>query len=202
MITDALAAPWAELVPVAEGKRVRTANELAKMPEDGWRYELVAGRLVRMPPPKHRRGRLVALITSTLHVYAEQHQLGHVYTGDTGYNLTQAGEDNDTVLGADVSFVSRERFPPEDVDAPYWQAAPDLAVEIASPSQYRPEMGAKAWLWLTRGARLVWVIWPSRHEVDVWTPEHDVPLTLGMDARLDGADVLPGFSYALADLFA
>ncbi len=106
------------------------------------------------------------------------------------------------MLGADVSFMSLHRVPNEADEATYVRAAPDLAVETASPSQYRPKMGAKAWLWLTRGARLVWVIWPSRHEVDVWTPEHDVPLTLGMDARLDGADVLPGFSYALADLFA
>jgi hypothetical protein len=63
-------------------------------------------------------------------------------------------------------------------------------------------MGAKAWLWLQRGACFVWVVWPTRRQVDVWTPGQEVPMTLSVGDTLDGADVLPGFTYALADLFA
>lgn len=94
-------------------------------------------------------------------------------------------------------------MPPEDRDEDeYIAGPPDLAVEIASPSQFRPEMGAKAWLWLQRGTRLVWVVWPKRRHVDVWTPAQDVPVTLHIGDTLDGADVLRGFTYALADLVA
>jgi hypothetical protein len=63
-------------------------------------------------------------------------------------------------------------------------------------------MGAKAWLWLQRGACFVWVVWPTRRQVDVWTSGQEVPMTLNIGDTLDGADVLPGFTYALADLFA
>jgi Uma2 family endonuclease len=77
-----------------------------------------------------------------------------------------------------------------------------LAVELVSPSQFRPEMSAKAWQWLQRGARLVWVVWPARRQLDVWTPGQDVPLTLSAADSLDGRDVVPGFTCALADLFA
>jgi Uma2 family endonuclease len=126
-----------------------------------------------------------------------------VYVGDTGFDLTAPGEEKETVLGADVAFVRAERLagakPAHDA---YIPGAPDLAVEIASPSQYRPEMGAKAWLWLQRGARLVWVVWPARQEVDLWTPGRDTPVTLRQGASLEGGDILAGFSYPLAELFA
>jgi hypothetical protein len=48
----------------------------------------------------------------------------------------------------------------------------------------------------------VWVVWPTRRQVDVWTSGQEVPMTLNIGDTLDGADVLPGFTYALADLFA
>ena len=54
---DILVAPWAELAPSYRG-RLFTAADLAALPEDGWLYELVAGHIVRMPPPEGRHGRL------------------------------------------------------------------------------------------------------------------------------------------------
>ena len=81
--------------------------------------------------------------------------------------------------------------------------APDLAVEVASPDQHRPEMAQKAQLYLTLGTRLVWVVWPSRRQVDVWRTGSDTPMaTLGTGDILESQDVLPGFSYPVARLFA
>ena len=75
--------------------------------------------------------------------------------------------------------------------------------EVVSPSQYRPEMDAKAQLYLDRGVRLVWIIWPNRQEVDVWRPiSPQAPIAiLSLGDILDGLDVLPGFTCPLADLF-
>ncbi len=206
MIADALVlvAPWAEVAPEYVG-RALTAAELAALPDDGWLYELVEGNLVRMSPPKGRHGYLESEIDGTLRAFVKPRGLGRVYVGETGFDLTLPGESRQTVLGAAVAFLRADRVPPEpegDDDEPYIAGPPDLAVEIASPSQYRPELGAKAWQWLQRGARLVWVVWPKRRQVDVWTPGRDEPAPLGIGHSLDGADVLPGFTYALADLFA
>jgi len=203
-VADILLAPWAELAPSYVGQ-ILTAADLSVLREDGWLYELVEGRVVRMPPPKSRHGRLESIIDRALRAYVEQHGLGEVYVGEIGFDLTLPGESKQTVLGADVAFLRTERVPPEpegNDDEEYISGAPDLVVEIASPSQFRPEMGAKAWTWLQRGARLVWVVWPKRRQVDVWTPGQDEPVTLNVGATLDGGDVLPGFTYALADLFA
>ncbi len=202
-VDDILLAPWAELAPSYVG-RILTAADLAALPDDGWLYELVEGRVVRMPPPKSRHGRLESIIDRALRAYVESHGLGEVYVGETGFDLTLPGESKQTVLGADVAFLRTERVPPEPegADDEYILGAPDLVVEIVSPSQFRPEMGLKAWTWLQRGARLVWVVWPKRRQVDVWTPGQDEPMIVTMGDTLDGGDVLPDFTYALADLFA
>lgn len=89
------------------------------------------------------------------------------------------------------------------------QEAPDIIAEVASPSQSRGDLEAKARAWLDGGALLVWLIWPDSQRVDVWRsvgtdearqPQHIATLALG-DA-LDGPDILPGFTYLLTDLFA
>jgi len=156
-----------------------------------------------MPPLKERHGYLQSEIGGTLRAYVKPRGLGRVYVGRTGFDLTLPGEPVATVLGADVAFLRAERVPSENHDGDgYVAGPPDLAVEIAAPSQLQPEMGAKAWLWLQRGACFVWVVWPTRRQVDVWTSGQEVPMTLNIGDTLDGADVLPGFTYALADLFA
>jgi Uma2 family endonuclease len=203
VVVDVLLAPWAEPAPPPYRGQLLTAAELAAVPENGWLYELVAGHLVRMSPPKERHGYLQSEIGGTLRAYVKPRGLGRVYVGRTGFDLTLPGEPVATVLGADVAFLRAERVPPENHNGDRYVAGPpDLAVEIASPPQEPPEMGAKAGLWLQRGVRFVWVVWPTRRQIDVWTPGQEVPMTLTIGDTLDGADVLPGFTYALADLFA
>jgi Uma2 family endonuclease len=201
MLADVLVAPWAEPAPPPYAGHLLNARQLTALPEDGWLYELVEGHLVRMPPPGYRHGDLVARITNTLYLFVAADNSGRIFAGDVGFNLTLDDDVTETVLAADISFVRTDRLPDESGDEPYMRGAPDLAIEVASPSQFRPEMGAKAWQWLRRGARLVWVVWPSRQEVDVWTPGHDVPVTLSTGDKLEGADVLPGFTLAQSGLF-
>ena len=203
MVADVLLVPWAEPAPPPYRGQLLTAADLAALPDDGWLYELVAGHLVRVPSPKERHAYLHSEIGGTLHAYVKPRGLGRVYVGKAGFDLTLPGEPVATVLGADVAFLPAQRVPPETHDGDgYIAGPPDLAVEIASPSQVQPEMGAKAWLWLQRGACFVWVVWPTRRQVDVWIPGQEVPTTRNIGDALDGADVLPGFTYALADLFS
>ena len=109
-----------------------------------------------------------------------------------------------TALAPDVAFVRAERVPPptSPIYEKAWPLAPDLAVEVASPNQYRPAMARKAQRYLNAGTRLVWVVWPKRKEVDVWRPGDIKPsATLGVDDVLDGLDILPGFTYPVERLF-
>lgn len=195
-------APWAQPVP---GKGPMTADELLHLPEnDEWRYELVDGVLVKMPSPGFLHGRLVGRLGRVLGSYADSHGLGEVTAAETGYLLSRPGE-KDTVLGPDVAFIRREHMPASSAPGieKYLRLAPDLVVEVASPDQYKPEMAAKARLYLSSGVRLVWVIWPAQQTVEVWRSGSDSPLAaLSVGDMLDGLDVVPGFSYPIADLFS
>jgi Uma2 family endonuclease len=157
-----------------------------------------------MPLPRPEHGDIALELGSALRVFAKANKVGRAFGNDTGFQLNKPGEPH-TVLSADVAFVRAQRVPPK--DDPSWQLyfpfAPDLVVEIASPSQYRPVLAAKTRRWLAAGTRLVWVVWPARHRIDIWHPgrvEQDA--SLGVGDSLDGEDVLPGFRYPVADLFA
>ena len=200
-------APWAEPVPGIE--RVVTADELLRWPEDPrfpWRYELVAGRLVRMAPTGGEHSDVAGTFYFALRSFSNAH-VGVATAPETGFRLSRRGEE-DTVLAPDAAYLSPARAaqlpPPGSPERKqYFRVPPDLAVEVPSPDQYRPEMAAKARLYLALGVRMVLIAWPGRREVDVWRPGSDEPVaTLGVDDVLDGQDVVPGFTYPVAALFA
>ena len=64
-----------------------TAEELLAMPDDGYRYELVAGELRRMSPAGHQHGRIILNLSAPLHHYVRTHHLGIVYAAETGFCL-------------------------------------------------------------------------------------------------------------------
>jgi Uma2 family endonuclease len=201
-MTRAAVAPWAETVP--EAPRLMTAADLLRLPDDARGYELVEGRLVRMSPSGGGHGKWAARPISALGHFVDDHHLGIVASSETGFLISQPGEP-DTVLAPDAAFVRADRVPLE--NSPewdgYWRLAPDLVVEIASPSQSRAELAAKARKWLAAGTHLLWVIWPHTRQVDVWRPGSDTPVaTRGLEDNLDGLDVLPGFKYSVGSLFA
>ena len=190
-------APWAEPAPQQGPMNV---DDLLTLPEDGWMYELVEGRLVRMAPSSPVASHLGIRLAAALTAFTDEHGLGIVTGADGEFAFSE-----DTSLAPDVAFVHAERIPPR-TDPHFdkiWRVAPDLAAEIASHNQYRPKMAAKARLYLAAGVRLVWIVWPKRRQVDVWWPGDKQPSrTLGVTDTLDGLDMLPGFSYPLARLFA
>jgi len=110
----------------------------------------------------------------------------------------------ETGLLPDVGFIEASKVPLIADRRKPMPFAPDLAVEVASPDQSLETMAAKARTYLSGGTRLVWVVWPERRQVDVWrTNRRSGPVaTLDEGDRLDGADVVPGFSLPVADIFA
>jgi Uma2 family endonuclease len=189
-------APWGEVIAT---DRPMTVDDLLNLPDDGHMYELVEGQLVRMLPSGGGASSLALRLGARIEAFVEQHNLGAVTGADGAFDLGHG-----TALAPDVAFVRAERVPPptSPIYEKAWPLAPDLAVEVASPNQYRPAMARKAQRYLNAGTRLVWVVWPKRKEVDVWRPGDIKPsATLGVDDVLDGLDILPGFTYPVERLF-
>ena len=172
-----------------------TAAELLALPDDDYRYELVRGELIRMPPPGFRHGQIVVRVAIRLGQFAEAHRLG-VVVAESGFHLES---DPDTVRGPDVAFVSAARVPPGQAPTGYPTLAPDLAVEILSPSERPGARQQKVSEYFAAGARLVWEIDPTQHTITVHHSP-DESATLAAADEISGDDVLPGFTCPVADL--
>jgi Uma2 family endonuclease len=174
-----------------------TAEEYASLEEDGLRHELQAGWLVSEPRPFPRHGQIQVRVARALADFVEGRDLGVVLT-ECGFLLSR---NPDTVRGPDVAFVRRDRYHPERAEREFFPGAPDLAVEILSPSNRPGDVHAKVADSLAAGARLVWVLDPGRGVVEIYRSLL-APRRVGEDGVLEGEDVLPGLSVPVAALLA
>lgn len=174
--------------------RLVTADELERMPEDDYRYELVKGRLIRMSPVGYDHGRIVAGFGSLLQQHVKLRQLGDVLI-ELGCKL----ESNpDTVRAPDIVFIRRDRIPP----APkgFWKGAPDLSVEVLSPDDRASEVREKIDEYLTRGVLGVLVVDPRRKTVALHRPSQPAR-TLREADTLDISDIVDGFTCHVREIF-
>ncbi|HKV71629.1 MAG TPA: Uma2 family endonuclease [Gemmatimonadales bacterium] len=169
-----------------------SADELLHLNLPNKRTELVRGVLVVREPPGGRHGRITAELALAIGNYNKAHGLGTVYAGDTGFTLARGP---DTVRGPDLAFVGKARVPAHD-PVGYLELGPDLAVEVLSPGTRPGEVLAKVADWIGAGTRLVWLIDPQRRVARVYRADGSESLVTD-DQRLDGEDVLPGFSLDL-----
>lgn len=179
-------------------KQLLTAEGLWEMPEvPGKRFELVEGELVELPGAGALHNLIAALIYRLLHAHCEGGGLGFVFTDGIGYIL---GRRPDRVRVPDVSFVSQGRVPESGLPEGFWPSAPDLAVEVVSPSDRADEVRRRVRDYLEAGTRLVWLVWPRQRSVTVYAADGAVR-ELGEGDELDGGAVLPGFRVRVAELF-
>lgn len=174
-----------------------TAEELLEKPEDGFRYELVRGEPRRMAPAGNVHGYIAMKLGSRLEQFVRDHRLGRVYAAETGFKLSS---DPDTVRAPDVAFVSQTRLDDVGEVPGYWPGAPDLAVEVVSPSDTHAEVTEESLAWLDAGCRMVLAADPSQRTVTVYRSREDIRILLGRDV-IDGADVVPGFGLPVTELF-
>jgi Uma2 family endonuclease len=174
-----------------------TAEGLYDLPDDGWRYELVAGELRRMPPAGFEHGAVAMSLGRRVANFVADDALGVVTVAETGFVLAP---NPDTVLAPDVAFVRAARAPTGDAARKFAELAPDLVVEVVSRSDRPGEVTEKALRWVEAGVRLTWVVHPDQRTVAVYEPGGVVHLVRAPE-ELDGGDVLPGFRVAVADLF-
>ena len=179
------------------GTKLMTAEELLAMPDDGYRYELVRGKLRQMAPAGHAHGREGNRVNVSMSVQVYANDLGETYLAETGFVLERSP---DTVLAPDVAFVRKEREEAARDVSGYFPGPPDLAVEVISPNDRLTEVAAKVADWLEHDTRMVVVVNPRNRTVQVHTSDGVTELTEA--DTLDGGDVVPGWSMPVADIFS
>ena len=177
--------------------RLLTAEDLYAFPDDRKRHELLSGRLTSEPPAGAEHGRVGVSIVIALGRHVIEKRLGRVYGPDTGFILARTP---DTVRAPDIAFVSRARVEAAGRVIQYFPGAPDLAVEVNSPSDSLPAVRSKVADYLAAGCSMVWVVDPEERSVTVYRTLL-APRVLAADGMLHGEDVVPGFSIAVASIF-
>ncbi len=175
---------------LSPGKTVMTLEEFLESDLEG--YEYVNGELVYMPPKTLELGCICSNVAFFLGEYVRTNRIGRIYLPYTAYRIGESG------LIPDVSYISTDRLP-DDKSKPTYDA-PNLAVEVLSPTDTIFEIEDKNFAYLEAGTQLVWALNPISKSVNVYRSETDIK-TLTRNDTLSGEDVVEGFSCSVAKLF-
>jgi Uma2 family endonuclease len=175
--------------------RLYTVEDVEQSPPEG-EWELIDGELVPVSPASLRSAAATQRIGRFIGSYVEDHDLGLVTSAEGGFVIFP---DRQTLLAPDVGFIRKHRVPPEEEHDRFPRLAPDLAVEVLSPSARMASALGKVSMYLEAGVELVWLVDPVKRTVIVFAGEEN-PVMLGEDDILEGGNVLPGFSIRVADL--
>jgi Uma2 family endonuclease len=162
------------------------------------RFELIDGVITSMPPASDWPTSVTATITILLGMHVRPRKLGRVYSSEAGFVLFP---DRETVRVPDVAFVRAERMPQGEARWHFPRLAPDLVVEVLSPTDRASDMQAKVAMYQEAGVPLIWVVDPRAESVTVLALGQS-PRTLRSAEILDGGEVLPDFQIEVAEFFA
>jgi Uma2 family endonuclease len=175
--------------------KLLTGEELFALGDMG-RTELVNGMIIRMPPTEYTHGIVESNFGRILGEFVHQRKLGHVLVGEVGIYTRR---NPDTVRGADVAYISRERLA-QGQSQSYLDVAPELIVEVLSPGDRWTEVIEKLEEYFAIGVQSVWIADPTRQEVFVYHSLTEV-IRFPTDETLSEEAILPGFEVAVAELF-
>jgi len=170
-----------------------TAEELMNIDDEPNRHELIKGELLTMAPVGFPHGRVTMNLSLLLGSYVKTNNLGIAFA-EMGFKLET---DPDTVLAPDISFIARGRV--GICLEGYCPGAPDLAVEVLSPSDTKRMVERKTALWLGFGAKAVWNVNPRKKTVEVVRADGERMVFGETDELVD--DTVPGFRVKVSEIF-
>jgi Uma2 family endonuclease len=179
-------------------RKVWTEAELLALPEDGYVHEVVDGELVISPENTFYHGDICSRLLAALVNFNQPRRLGVVLDSSTGFWMA-----NRNCRAPDISFVTKARLREmgfSRTSQAFFPGGPDLAVEIVARSNTRAELDARLKDFFSSGTQLAWLIHPQEKFVEVCHSlvERNI---LGPAAFLEGEQLLPGFTFPVAELF-
>lgn len=162
-------------------------------------YEFVDGQWIEVPHMGAFASLLAFRLAEELNQFARAHKLG-LAMAEVLFRLAPEGP----ARRPDVAYVAFDRWPytgPFEDDPPAFDAVPNLAVEVNSPSNTLDEIEDKNRDYFFAGVEQVWVIQPRHRHVYVYDAPDKVYM-LSEKQELDGGKIIPGFRLPLATLFA
>lgn len=159
--------------------------------------ELIDGVPKEKPPMGLFANILATFLSTAINNFAAPKKLG------MAINETTHKVDERNSRRPDVSYVEFAKLPAWEIlleDPPLLECAPNVAIEIISPTNTIAEMDTRIENFFTSGVQLVWVVHRQSRQVYVYASTKNCKI-LEIDDVLDGGKVLPGFTLPLAELF-
>jgi len=181
-------------------KRLMTAEEFLRADLGEGVYELVRGEVVAVtPPPNREHGFICANLAYWLTDYGRRTGFGYCLANDTAVRTTRSP---DSVRGADLCFFSEARAPRAEIGPDFAPVAPDLVVEVVSPSNRPGELMEKVAEYLDAGVGLVWLVDPKHRSIALYRTSAAAPVLLREGDGIRDLPELPGFRCPVSDVFA
>jgi Uma2 family endonuclease len=177
--------------------RLLSAEDFALIETDE-PWELWGGEVRRVPGAGLEASEMSGVIFSLVFGFVRPRNLGVVTVTDGAYILAR---NPDVVVMPDVAFIAWDRLPGRIRPKGFSPVPPNLAVEVASPSDRTGDIAAKMARYRAAGVTLVWWVYPGDRTVAVYR-DGEFVATLGENDTLDGEDVLPGFSLPVSEIFS
>jgi len=173
-----------------------TVDDVLRLGATGERYELIDGELVPMSPTNLEHADTEFQAGLVLNNHVRPRRLGKIFVGEPLFILV---EPDRLARAPDLAFVRLDRLRQQPDLTGAFHGAPDLAVEIVSPSNSADSVEQKVQEWLARGTLAVLVMYPSGRSVVLWRENGAVRLR--GDDELDLDPAVPGFTGKVSDLF-
>lgn len=185
-----------------QSTKLITADEYYKMPrEQTVGTELVHGVIVKkrggIVPAGYQHGKIAALLLYYIIDFVLKHQLGNVFTAETGFILN---EESNIVRGPDIAFVANDRLD-QSKKSGFFKGAPDLAVEVISPSETFGEIDTKLEEYFAAGVKEVWIVRPVARTITLYHSLKEIAI-LSDQNTLNNSCVLSGFELEIGRIFA
>ena len=158
-------------------------------------HELIRGELYPIMPAGTLHGIITNRLSAYLSFFVLENDLGEITAAETGFKLI-----NQSTVGADIGFIGKENLAKFGVPDSFFPTAPDLAVEVVSPSNSSDEISTKVEDYLKSGSQIVWIVYPKRKIVVVYRTNNTVSFLEETD-ELEGEDLLPNFRLPLKKIF-
>lgn len=178
---------------VAARKRYTYANFL-RFPDDGNRHEILDGQWIVTPPPTTDHQLIIMSLIRILGPHIERKDLGLLLTSPVGVVLSQT-----RVVQPDLLFVAKSRRSIVRKDALH--GAPDLAIEVLSPSTASLDRGRKLKAYENSGVKEYWIVDRAAFTVEVHGFGRSPKLRVLQKGRSFESDLFPDLSIRVNDVF-
>jgi Uma2 family endonuclease len=174
-----------------------TYEDWARLPDDGWRYEVIDGVLFMAPAPGLAHQRSSYRLTRAIGDYVDKNALGEVLYAPTDVRLP----DQPVPLQPDILFIRAERS--HIIETHRIEGVPDLVVEILSPSNWAYDRREKLAVYQEAGVPEYWIVDPRAKTIEVFVLEEEEYALLGKwgEEEIATSRVIPGFNVRAADVF-